>query len=95
MPSQKEWESIVSFEQLYQKLSEVAKEPVVVLIDKDDQYYYCKFAVMFTCRKDEKFALGLEMKKKEVPEEKEICFIEKNMLLAIKEIRRRIEFEKI
>ncbi|MBQ6479224.1 MAG: helix-turn-helix domain-containing protein [Erysipelotrichaceae bacterium] len=95
LPLQSEWENISSFEQLYQKLAEVAKEPVVKLIDKDEQHYYCKLAVMFTGRKDEKFALGLEMKKKEVPEEKEIRLIEKNMLLAMKEIRRRIEFEKI
>ncbi|MBQ1307173.1 MAG: helix-turn-helix domain-containing protein [Erysipelotrichaceae bacterium] len=95
LPSQEEWPGVTSFEQLYEKLLEVAKEPVVKTVDKDEQYYFCKFGVMFIGRKDERFALGLELKKKEAPEEEEIRFIEKNMLLAMKEIRRRIEFEKI
>ncbi|MCR4632491.1 MAG: hypothetical protein K5648_00015, partial [Erysipelotrichaceae bacterium] len=95
LPTQKEWEDISSFEQLYRNLSEIAKDPVVKIIDRHDDYCYCRLAIAFTGKKDERFALGVELKKKGIPEEKEILFIEKNMLLAMKEIRRRIEFEKI
>jgi len=35
------------------------------------------------------------MKKKEMPQEDEIAAIEKYMLLAVKEVKRRIEFETI
>lgn len=95
LPLPEEWEGINSVEDLEKKLNETAKDPVVKVIFKDENFIYCKFAVAFTGKKAERFAIGLELKKKEAPDESEIRMIEENMLLAIKEIRRRIQFENI
>ena len=95
LPTDDLWEGIDSFEKLYSETSKLSKENLVQLMFHEDDYYIYKFAAAFFSKKAECFAIGLELKKKQHPEQEEIEDIRKNMLLAIKEIRRRLEFENI
>ena len=95
LPSETQWEGIDSFEKMMIELEKIAKDPIVKVAFHADGFYFCKFAAAFIGKKSERFAIGLEMKKKEMPQEDEIAAIEKYMLLAVKEVKRRIEFETI
>ena len=95
LPTDDLWEGINSFDKLYDELNKLSKENVVQVEFHEDDYYICKFATTFFGKKAERFAIGLELKKKQKPDEQEIESIRKNMLLANKEIKRRLEFENI
>ena len=94
LPSQEEWKNINSFKTLESESKKIAKLKVVRVVDSSHKYQ-CKFAVPFLGPKQERFAVGIDMKKNARPTTSELDYVDSILITGVNELKRRTKFENI
>jgi len=92
LPKQNEWPEIQSLDKLLSEIKKL-KENRITKVFVEDSSYICKIAVAFNSIKDERFAIGIDIKTNTKPTSDQMHNIEKSLLVAADEIIRRMKFE--
>lgn len=92
LPTKEEWPGVTSMETLEKELTKINNFPIIKVVDNRKKYI-CKFAVPIIGPKQQRFAIGVEIKQSNEPSKKDIEFVEEIILTGSKELVRRMKFE--
>ncbi len=94
LPKPEEWKNIYTFEKLEEELNKISKQKIVK-VQVESKGYFCRIATPFLGPRNERFALGIELKKESRPTTTELEYIDKILITGVNEIKRRMKFENI
>lgn len=95
LPKQEEWPDVDTYEKLQKELLKISKQKIVRAEFIENNKYICKVSIPFLGPKQERFAIGLEIKKDKKPNKQELDLVDKTIYTGTQEIIRRMKFENI